>query len=46
MFRDATAIGGAVARRLATDMPLAVTAGFAYAGNGNNGVRVGMAGQF
>ena len=46
LFRGAEAIGGSVAHRFATDIPLAVTAGFAYGGNKNNTVRVGIAGEF
>jgi autotransporter adhesin len=45
-FREAQAIGGAIAHRLDTDNPFALTAGFAYAGHGNNAVRVGVAGEF
>src|SRR3546814_6172667 len=46
LFRNAQAIGGAVAHRFATEAPLAVTAGFAYGGHGNNALRVGVAGEF
>ena len=46
LFRDQQAVGGALSHRLNTDVPLAVTAGFAYGGNANNLVRVGVAGEF
>src|SRR3546814_10717771 len=46
LFRNAQAIGGAVAHRFATEAPLADTAGFAYSGHGNNALRVGVAGEF
>ena len=46
LFRGQEAIGGSVAHRVGTDVPLAVTAGFAYAGNKNNIVRLGVAGEF
>src|SRR3546814_4392426 len=40
LFRNAQAIGGAVAHRFATEAPLAVTAGFAYGGqNGRASLR-------
>jgi len=45
-FRDHQAIGGSIAHRLNTEAPIAATAGFAYGGNGNNIVRVGVAGEF
>src|SRR3546814_4013475 len=44
-FREAQAIGGAISHRLDTDNPFALTAGFAYAGHGNNAVRLGVAGD-
>lgn len=37
----AVVIGG-----MDTDEPFALTAGFAYAGHGNNAVRLGVAGEF
>ena len=46
LFRGQEAIGGSIAHRFATDAPLAVTAGFAFGGNDNNLVRVGVAGEF
>ena len=45
-FRGEQAIGGALMHRLNTSDPLAVTVGFSYAGNRNNGARVGVAGEF
>jgi autotransporter adhesin len=45
-FRGQKAIGGSFAHRVATDLPLAVTAAFATAGNRNTLFRVGVAGEF
>lgn len=44
-FRGAVAGGGAVAYRLDTNAPLAVTAGVAGSGGGNVGMRFGIAGE-
>ena len=46
LFRGEQALGGAIAHRFDTSLPLAVTAGFAAAGNRNTLVRVGVAGEF
>jgi len=46
MFHGEYAFGGSLARRLDTDMPVAVTAGYAYGGGNNHGARVGLAGEF
>ena len=45
-FRGEYALGGSVSYRLNTDAPFSVNVGFSYAGNKNNGVRVGIAGEF
>lgn len=45
-FRGEQAIGGSVMHRIDTSLPFAVSAGFAYSGNGNNGGRIGVAGEF
>ncbi|MBU2418650.1 MAG: YadA-like family protein, partial [Alphaproteobacteria bacterium] len=45
-YRDEQAIGGAIARRLDLDAPLALTAGFSYGGGDNAAFRVGIAGEF
>ncbi|GGE07422.1 hypothetical protein GCM10011529_12300 [Polymorphobacter glacialis] len=45
-FRGEQAIGGSVAHRFGTAQPFALTAGFAFAGEGNNAARVGVAGEF
>jgi hypothetical protein len=45
-FRGEHALGGSIMHRLNTEEPLAVTVGFSYAGNKNNGARVGVAGEF
>ena len=46
MFRGEYAVGGSVSYRLNTENPTAISVGFSYAGNKNNGVRVGVAGEF
>ena len=46
MFRGEYAVGGSLQYRLNTQAPMAVNAGFSFAGNKNNGVRVGVAGEF
>jgi autotransporter adhesin len=45
-FRGEYAVGGAVSYRLNRSAPTAVSVGFSYAGNKNNGVRIGVAGEF
>jgi hypothetical protein len=45
-FRGEYAVGGSLMYRLPGDTPFAVNAGFSYAGNKNNGVRLGVAGEF
>ena len=46
MFRGEYALGGSLTYRLPTRSPMAVNVGFSYAGNKNNGARVGVAGEF
>jgi hypothetical protein len=45
-FRGQQAVSASLRHRLDTSMPLAVNASFSYAGNRNNGARVGVAGEF
>jgi hypothetical protein len=45
-FRGEYAVGGSMTYRLPTRSPTALNVGFSYAGNKNNGVRVGIAGEF
>jgi len=45
-YRGAYAVGGELKYRLNTPSPMAVGVGFSYAGNKNNGVRVGASGEF
>ena len=45
-FRGQRAVGGSLMYRLPSRTPMAVNVGFSYAGNKNNGVRVGVAGEF
>jgi autotransporter adhesin len=45
-FRGEYAIGGSIMHRLSGDTPFAIGAGFSFAGNKNNAVRVGVAGEF
>jgi trimeric autotransporter adhesin len=45
-FRGEQAVAGSVSYRLNTRAPVAIGLGFSYAGNKNNGVRVGVAGEF
>lgn len=45
-FRGEQAIGGSILHRVAGDKPFAIGAGFSFAGNKNNAVRVGLAGEF
>ena len=45
-FRGEYAVGGSLQYRLNTAAPMAVNLGLSFAGNKNNGVRVGVAGEF
>jgi autotransporter adhesin len=45
-FRGEYAVGGSLNFRLNTATPMAVGVGFSYAGNKNNGARVGVSGEF
>lgn len=45
-FRGEQAVGGSILHRVAGDMPLAIGAGFSFAGKKNNAVKVGVAGEF
>jgi len=45
-FRGEYALGGSLTYRLKGRMPMAVNVGFSYAGNKNNGARIGVAGEF
>jgi hypothetical protein len=45
-YHGEQAVGGAIMHRLNTGGPFAVTAGFSYGGRKNNGVRIGVAGEF
>jgi trimeric autotransporter adhesin len=45
-FRGEYAFGGGLAHRLDTNVPMAVTAGYAYGGGNSHGARVGLAGEF
>ena len=45
-FRGQYAVGGSLTYRLTTRSPMAVNVGFSYAGNKNNGARIGVAGEF
>ncbi|HET7708808.1 MAG TPA: hypothetical protein VFK50_04640 [Sphingomicrobium sp.] len=45
-FRGEYAIGGSVAYRLPGARSFSVNAGFSFAGNRNNGARIGIAGEF
>lgn len=46
MFRGEGAVGGSLMHRLDTDTPIAIGAGFSFAGNKNNAFRAGIAGEF
>ncbi len=46
MFKNETAIGGSVAYRLGTWMPLAVNAGYAVSGSDTHAFRAGASGEF
>jgi hypothetical protein len=45
-FRGTNAVGGSMMYRLNTASPIALGVGFSYAGNKNNAVRLGVAGEF
>lgn len=45
-FRGEYALGGSLMYRVPSDTPLAIGAGFSFAGDKNNAVRVGVAGEF
>jgi trimeric autotransporter adhesin len=45
-FHGEYAFGGGLAHRLDTNVPMALTAGYAYGGGNNHGARVGLAGEF
>jgi hypothetical protein len=45
-FRGEYAVGGSMMYRLPTSNPMAISAGLSFAGHKNNGVRVGVAGEF
>ena len=45
-FRGENPVGGAVSYRLNSNAPVAIGVGLSYAGNKNNGVRVGLSGEF
>jgi hypothetical protein len=46
LFRGEPAIGGALMHRLSGENPIAIGAGFSFAGNKNNAFRLGVAGEF
>ncbi|MET0588874.1 MAG: hypothetical protein ABWZ75_10170, partial [Novosphingobium sp.] len=46
VFRGEAAVGGSINYRLNTENPTALSVGFSYAGNKNNGFRAGIAGEF
>ncbi len=45
-FRGEYGFGASLAHRLDTAVPMALTAGYAFAGDANHGVRLGVAGEF
>jgi autotransporter adhesin len=45
-FRGENAVGGSFSYRLNSSTPIAVGVGFSYAGNKNNGLRIGLSGEF
>ncbi len=45
-FRGEHAIGGSILHRLPGSNPIAIGAGFSFAGNKNNAARIGLAGEF
>ncbi len=46
VFRGEVAIGGSIMHRIGGENPLAIGIGFSFAGNKNNAVRAGLAGEF
>jgi autotransporter adhesin len=46
LFNGAVGVGGSVAHRLDTTIPLSVTAGYAYGGNRGHVARAGLEGEF
>ena len=46
VFRGEVAMSATLTHRIASDTPFAVTAGVSYAGGGNTGATVGVAGEF
>ena len=46
VFRGSLAIGGSLLHRIDADVPLAFGIGFSFAGNKNNAVKAGVAGEF
>jgi autotransporter adhesin len=46
VFRGEYAVGGSLMYRIPGNVPVAVSAGFSYAGNKNNAARIGVAGEF
>jgi autotransporter adhesin len=46
VFRGEYAVGGSLMYRIPGNTPVAISAGFSYAGNKNNAARVGVAGEF
>lgn len=46
VFRGSFAVGGSLLHRLDADVPLAIGAGFSFAGNRNNVFKAGVAGEF
>ena len=45
-FRGETAVGGTLKHRLLSTEPVAISAGFSYAGKGSTAARVGVSGEF
>ena len=45
-YRGKVAIGGSIAHRFNTRLPLALTGGFSYGGHKNNVAKAGIAGEF
>lgn len=45
-FRGEQAAGGSILHRVAGDKPFAIGAGFSFAGNKNNALKLGVAGEF
>jgi trimeric autotransporter adhesin len=46
LFNGAVGLGGSVAHRFDTTIPLAITAGYAYGGNKTHVARAGLEGEF